>query len=86
MKITINDGSMTISMDLLPSKNIDVTCEEAIIATLDILGRIYDDKSVIDAYYNVDPDMMNLREEDDALMKLYKKYELDVNDHIQEKE
>lgn len=86
MKITINDGAMTISMDLKESKITETTCEEAIIATLDILSRIYDDKTVIDAYYNVNPDTLNLREEDDALLNLYKKYELDVNEHIQEKE
>lgn len=36
----------------------DAACEEVIIAALDVMSRAYSQKSVINAYENVDPDTM----------------------------
>ena len=58
MIVTIKEwDGLTISAKLKEN----ATCEEVIIAALDIISRIYSQAEVICAYENVDPDGMCVR-------------------------
>ena len=58
MIVTIKEwDGLTISAKL----NENASCEEVIIAALDIISRIYSQTAVIAAYENVDPDGMCVR-------------------------
>ena len=55
MKISIEEcDNLTITAKVREN----ATCEEVIIAALDVISRIYSQSEVIDAYENVDPDGM----------------------------
>lgn len=58
MKISIEEcDNLTITAKVREN----ATCEEVIIAALDVISRIYSQSEVIDAYENVDPDGMCVR-------------------------
>ena len=58
MIVTIKEwDGLTITAKLREN----ATCEEVIIAALDVISRIYSQDQVIDAYENVDPDGMCVR-------------------------
>lgn len=59
MIVTIKEwDGLTISAKLREN----ATCEEVIIAALDIISRIYSQWDVIRAYENIDPDGMCVRD------------------------
>ena len=53
---------MTISREIVASSNNEITPESVLLAAYDIIGRIFSQEAVIKAYYNTDPDTMDLRE------------------------
>lgn len=53
---------MTISIELPEDEESTPTCEEVIIAFLDITSRIFSEEQVTKAYYKVDPDTFSLRD------------------------
>lgn len=58
MKISIEEcDNLTITAKVREN----ATCEEVIIAALDVISRVYGQETVIDAYKNVDPDGMCVR-------------------------
>lgn len=54
---------MTISIDLPEEGESSPTCEDVIIAFLDITSRVFSEGQVTEAYYRVDPDTFSLRDE-----------------------
>jgi hypothetical protein len=59
MKISIEEcDNLTITAKVREN----ATCEEVIIAALDVISRVYGQETVIDAYENVDPDGMRIKD------------------------
>lgn len=55
MKIIIEErGTITVTATI----NDNASCEETIVAALDVISRIYTQAQVVEAYKNVDPDGM----------------------------
>ena len=63
MLLSIKEENMTISIDLPEDGESTPTCEDVIIAFLDITSRIFSEEQVKNAYYRVDPDTFSLRDE-----------------------
>lgn len=58
MKISIEEcDNLTITAKVREN----ATCEEVMIAALDVISRVYGQETVISAYENVDPDGMCIR-------------------------
>lgn len=58
MKISIEEcDNLTITAKVREN----ATCEEVLIAALDVISRVYGQETVINAYENVDPDGMCVR-------------------------
>ncbi|MBQ8461624.1 MAG: hypothetical protein IJ543_04315 [Bacteroidales bacterium] len=69
MVISIKQNNLTVSVNLDENSfENKVTCEEVLIAAYDIISRIYSDKSVVQAYYNTDPDTKARRHNDDPIV------------------
>ena len=59
MKISIEEcDNLTITAKVRDN----ATCEEVIIAALDVISRVYGQETVINAYENVDPDGMRIKD------------------------
>ena len=59
MKISIEEcDNLTITAKVREN----ATCEEVIIAALDVISRVYGQETVINAYENVDPDGMRIKD------------------------
>lgn len=59
MELTVKEwDGLTITAKLRDN----ATCEELIIAALDVISRVYGQETVINAYENVDPDGMCVRD------------------------
>ncbi len=67
MLLSIKEENMTISIDLPEEGESALTCEDLIIAFLDITSRIFSEEQVTKAYYRVDPDTFSLRKENPHL-------------------
>ena len=61
MKLSLNEGQMTISMDFAATDEKPITVEEVLIGAYDIISRAFSQEEVIRAYYRTDPDTMDLR-------------------------
>lgn len=58
MELTVKEwDGLTITAKLRDN----ATCEEVLIAALDVISRVYGQEAVINAYENVDPDGMCVR-------------------------
>ena len=58
MKISIEEcDNLTITAKVREN----ATCEEVLIAAFDVISRVYGQENVINAYENVDPDGMCVR-------------------------
>ena len=66
MQLSLKEDKMTITMDLTPEGDNDITAEDVLIAAYDVISRIFSQEAVIRAYYRTDPDTMALR---DNIMK-----------------
>ena len=53
---------MTITMDLIPEGDNNITAEDALISAYDAISRIFGQSAVIRAYERTDPDTMSLRD------------------------
>lgn len=59
MKISIEEcDNLTITAKVREN----ATCEETLIAALDVISRVYGQETVINAYENIDPDGMCVRD------------------------
>ena len=52
---------MTISIDFGSSEDKQITAEEVLLGAYDIIARAFSQDQIIRAYYNTDPDTMDLR-------------------------
>lgn len=66
MQLSLKEDNMTITMDLTPEGDNDITAEDVLIAAFDVISRVFSQEAVIRAYYRTDPDTMALR---DNIMK-----------------
>ena len=57
MEIIIKEGSLTFIKEF----DDDVTPEEMLIGAYELIAKVYSQQSVINAYYNTDPDTMGIR-------------------------
>jgi hypothetical protein len=57
MKLSIQEKDLTITKEFRD----DCSPEEVLLGSLDLIGRIFSSKSVVVAYYNIDPDSMDLK-------------------------
>jgi len=62
MLLSIKEENMTISVELPEDGESTPTCEDVIIAFLDITSRVFSEEGVTKAYYRVDPDTFSLRD------------------------
>lgn len=59
MKISIEEcDHLTITAKVREN----ATCEEVLIAALDVISRVYGQETVINAYENIDPDGMCVKD------------------------
>lgn len=72
MQIIIKEENLTITYDLTPRSDEEITAEDALIGAYDIIGRVFSQTTVIKAYYRTDPDRMDLRPEMDDFLKYAK--------------
>ena len=66
MQLSLKEDNMTITVDLTPEGDNDITAEDVLIAAYDVISRVFSQEAVIRAYYRTDPDTMALR---DNIMK-----------------
>jgi hypothetical protein len=57
MKLSIQEKNLTVMMDFRD----DCSPEEVLLGSLNLIGRIFSSKSVVEAYYKIDPDSMDLK-------------------------
>ena len=61
MTLSLTEGRMTISIDFGSEDEKQITAEEVLLGAYDIIARAFSQEQVIRAYYNTDPDTMDLR-------------------------
>ena len=67
MTISIKQDNLTVAIELKEDDfEKGVSCEEAMIAVFDVLRRVFSEKSVTQAYYRIDPECLDYREESDS--------------------
>lgn len=73
--ISIKEDNLTVSVELGQNEEWDyeASCEEALIASLNVLRRIFSERLVTRAYYRVYPESLGLRDEDDPVRVMYEK-------------
>jgi hypothetical protein len=57
MKLSIQEKDLTVMIEFRD----DCSPEEVLLGSLDLIGRIFSSKSVLEAYYKIDPDSMDLK-------------------------
>ena len=57
MELIIKEGTLTYVKEF----DDDVTTEEMLIGAYELIAKVYSQQSVINAYYNTDPDTMDIR-------------------------
>lgn len=62
MQLSLKERNMTITMDLTPEGDNNITAEDVLIAAYDAISRIFSQEAVIRAYHRTDPDTMALRD------------------------
>ena len=63
MQLSLKEQNMTITMDLTPEGDNNITAEDVLIAAYDAISRVFSQEAVIRAYHRTDPDTMALRED-----------------------
>ena len=63
MQLSLKEDKMTITMDLTPEGDNDITAEDVLIAAYDVISSIFSQEAVITAYHITDPDTMALRDD-----------------------
>lgn len=69
MEIIVKEDSLTVSHKLEAEWPNEIAPEQAMLAAYDVLGRVFGQRAVINAYYRTDPDSMVVRDEDDDFLK-----------------
>lgn len=85
MTLSIKEGDLTVSVEIPnPDEQFD-HAELLLMAALKAIGCCIGGGNAVRAYYHVDPDTLQLREDDEILWQLYLKYNLEAYKHIAEK-
>ena len=75
MIISIKQENLTVAVELEEDGyEKSVSCEELLLAAYDAISRIFTQKALVKAYYNTNPDTIDLRDEDDPVRQLGQKY------------
>ena len=75
MNISINQGNLTVAIDLGEDDfEKSVSCEELMLAAFDIISRVFSDRAVTMAYYRLDPDTKTIRNDDDPVLAMLPDY------------
>lgn len=73
--ISIKQENLTVAVELEEDGyEKSVSCEELLLAAYDAISRIFTQKALVKAYYNTNPDTIDLRDEDDPVRQLGQKY------------
>ena len=59
MELIFKEGSLTYTKAFKD----DASAEEVLIGVYELIAKVYSQQSVINAYYNTDPDTMDVRNE-----------------------
>ena len=59
MELIFKEGSLTYTKAFKD----DASAEEVLIGAYELIAKVYSQQSVINAYYNTDPDTMDVRNE-----------------------
>ncbi|MEE0083595.1 MAG: hypothetical protein UE068_05195 [Paludibacteraceae bacterium] len=65
MKLSIQEGNLTVSKEFTATEYQCIAAEEVVIGAYDIISRIYGQKAVIRAYHRTCPDRMDVRPEEE---------------------
>ena len=75
MTLSIKHDKLTVAVELEEDGfEKTVSCEELLLAAYDAISRIFTQQALVKAYYNTDPDTIDLRDEDDPVRQLGQKY------------
>ena len=75
MTLSIKQDNLTVAVELEEDGyEKSVSCEELLLAAYDAISRIFTQKALVKAYYNTNPDTIDLRDEDDPVRQLGQKY------------
>ncbi|MBQ9399898.1 MAG: hypothetical protein IJU27_04600 [Bacteroidales bacterium] len=71
MIISIKQDNLTVAAKLEEDVfEKSVSCEELMLAAFDLIGQVFSQKSVVKAYYRLDPDTMAFRSNEDPIMQM----------------
>ena len=71
MTLSIKQDNLTVAVELEEDGyEKSVSCEELLLAAYDAISRIFTQKALVKAYYNTNPDTIDLRDEDDPVRQL----------------
>ena len=85
MVLSIKNMGLTVSVEIQEDDARFTQSELLLKAALEAIGCIIGGGTV-DAYYHLDPDTLELRDEDDPIWQTYSKYKLLYHEHLTEKE
>ena len=74
--ISVRKEDLNISIDLVEDEDLEkfVTCKDLVLAAFKVIGYFYSQKQLVEAYYKLDPDILDEREPGDPVLKLMPKY------------
>lgn len=84
MILSIQDGDLTVSVKVCDPEEGMTLSECMLIAALKACECFASSDETIRAYYHVDPDIRDLRDEEDELWSLFRKYGIAFHFHIKE--
>lgn len=85
MVLSIKNENLTVSVEIQENDERFTQPELLLKAALEAIGCIIGGGTV-DAYYHLDPDTLELRDEEDHIWAAYSKYKLLYHEHLTEKE
>ena len=69
--LSIKQDNLTVAVELEEDGyEKSVSCEELLLAAYDAISRIFTQKALVKAYYNTNPDTIDLRDEDDPVRQI----------------
>ena len=75
MIISIKQDNLTVAVEMEEDDfEKSVSCEELLLAAYAAISRIFSQEALVRAYYNPNPDTIDLRDEDDPVRQLGQKY------------
>ena len=69
MILSIKEENLTVSIEFPETDEVKPSAADVLLGAYDIIGRVFGQKAVVNAYYRTDPDTMAVRDEDDDFLK-----------------